>query len=81
MPPECSCCEHEPAGAAPRPASRSPLETPFSWTRYAHHNRGFRGGDKDEMKMPGQMGTMNLRHYPHAEMEHAFGTGNETKFF
>jgi hypothetical protein len=31
--------------------------------------------------MPGQMGTMNLRYYPHAEMEHAFGTRNETKFF
>lgn len=26
MPPECSCCVHEPAGAAPRPAIKTPHE-------------------------------------------------------
>ncbi len=33
MPPECRCCVHEPAGAAPRPASRTPHDAPFTWTR------------------------------------------------
>jgi hypothetical protein len=33
MPPECPCCVHEPAGAAPRPASRTPRETPLRRTR------------------------------------------------
>jgi hypothetical protein len=28
MPPECSCCVHQPAGAAPRPAIKTPLERP-----------------------------------------------------
>jgi hypothetical protein len=37
---------HEPAGAAPRPASRTPRETPLQWTRYVKSNRGSRAGDK-----------------------------------
>jgi hypothetical protein len=40
MPPECSCCVHEPAGAAPRPASRTPRDAPFKWTRWVQHNWG-----------------------------------------
>ena len=46
VPPERSCCGHEPAGTAPRPASRTPHDAPLNWTRCAQCNRGFRGGDK-----------------------------------
>jgi hypothetical protein len=45
MPPECSCCVHEPAGAAPRPASRTPRDAPFKWTRWVQHNWGWERGD------------------------------------
>jgi hypothetical protein len=33
LPPECSCCVHEPAGAAPRPAIKAPLERAPQRTR------------------------------------------------
>jgi hypothetical protein len=46
MPPECSCCVHEPAGAAPRPASRTPHDAPFKWTRSVQDKVGFAPGDK-----------------------------------
>jgi hypothetical protein len=33
VPPECLTCVARPAGAAPRPASRTPHDAPFEWTR------------------------------------------------
>ena len=37
---------HEPAGAAPRPASRTPHDAPFKWTRWHQSKGGSDGGDK-----------------------------------
>jgi hypothetical protein len=45
MPPECLVATR-PAGAAPRPASRSPLETPLQRTRCAQFNAAAEAGDK-----------------------------------
>jgi hypothetical protein len=45
VPPERSTCVAEPAGAAPRPASRTPRETPFSWTRWTECKRSLDSGD------------------------------------
>jgi hypothetical protein len=44
-PPECSCCVHEPAGAAPRPAYATPRESAPQRTRWAEFNAGWRRGD------------------------------------
>ena len=49
MPPECPCCVHEPAGAAPRPAIMRLMKTPFNRTRCAQCNRGLQRGDKPEI--------------------------------
>jgi hypothetical protein len=46
MPPECPCCVHEPAGAAPRPASRTPHDAPFKWTRSVQCKAVIECGDK-----------------------------------
>src|SRR5688572_9859671 len=37
MPPECRIAI-QPAGAAPRPASRRLMSAPFEWTRWVHDN-------------------------------------------
>jgi hypothetical protein len=48
MPPECPAAKPDPQGAAPRPASRTPHDAPFEWTRWEQCNRDLERGDKGE---------------------------------
>jgi hypothetical protein len=49
MPPECLTCGAKPAGATPRPASRTPHDAPFNWTRCEQCKRGSGRGDKQPL--------------------------------
>ena len=58
-PPECLACVTRPAGAAPRPAIKTPLERAPQRTRCCELNRAWQGGDKfhkTNLSSPGSTG-------------------------